>query len=197
MKLYLSQHTNHAVPLALRFDPVGWPGRACFGGRVIFMGWAATSEPSPNCSLLWWSTFISCFVKKSRDPLLLLGGFVAAYKSIFSTCAPCPEVFWFCGVVAIGILVLLSALGLGGSPDLFHHWNHLPCRRSHFCKSMLCEKLFLAAFCIYSYLQTVNVISGGKKQAWGWFVSQKASTSLNLTCFPLLLGCSLVRRSNP
>ena len=48
--------------------PAGWYGRACFGGRVrffggrvIFMASASTSEPSPNCSLLWWSTFIySC-----------------------------------------------------------------------------------------------------------------------------------------
>ena len=83
MKLYLSQHTNHAVPLALRFDPVGWPGRACFGGRVIFMGWAARSEPSPNCSLLWWSTFISCFVKSLETPFFYLGHFLRLIKAYF------------------------------------------------------------------------------------------------------------------
>ena len=196
MKLYLSQHTNPCT--ALWPLPACWLGWPCVLRRSGYI--YGLSRQIGTISQLLATVVVDfhlLFCKKSRDSLLLLGAFFAAYKSIFSTCAPCPEVFWFCGVVAIGISVLLSALGLGGSPDLFHNWNHLPCRRSHFCKSMLCEKLFLAAFCIYPYFPTVNIISGGKKQAWGWFVSQKASTSLNLTCFPLLLGCSLVRRSNP
>ena len=83
--------------------PAGWYGRACFGGRVrffggrvIFMASASTSEPSPNCSLLRWSTFIYSCPRKTffRNFSLPRTPFFAAVLVQYNI-APMPQDFTF------------------------------------------------------------------------------------------------------
>ena len=79
-------------PLVARFDPCLLVVRASAVVGLIFMGWTPTSDPSPNCSLLWWSTFIWSLLVKVLRSYFLLGPFLGCHVQASRN----PEGLWFC-----------------------------------------------------------------------------------------------------